>query len=124
MPDLSQVDDLFLAELAGFLNAHNLTTLVGLQVIDPYPSDMFELILPEGTIMLDASNLDGCFPTRPTGWRFGVENGEPRVCKPNETHARHANGHDVFNAGAPHPKFEAFEDVKYALERENILRVA
>ncbi len=58
------------------------------------------------------------------GWKFEVENGEPRVCKSNETHARHANRHDdVFNAGAPHPKLEAFEDVKHALEQQRILRL-
>lgn len=122
-PDLSQVDDRFLTELADFLNAYNLTTLVGLQVIDPFPGDMFELILPEGTIMLDASSVDGCVSTRKTGWKFEVENGEPRVCKSNETHARHSNGHDVFNAGAPYPKLEAFEDVKHALEQQSILRL-
>lgn len=43
------------------------------------------------------------------------------LCKSNEIYARYANGHDVFNEGAPHPKLETFQDVKHALERENIL---
>jgi hypothetical protein len=116
-PDLSQVGEAFLLELANFLNTNNLAMLVGLQVIDPYPSHMLELVLPQGTIMLDISNLNGCAPTRQTGWKFGVENGDPRVCKSNETHGRHANGHDLFNAGAPHPKLEIF-----ALGGANILR--
>ncbi|KAM7196605.1 hypothetical protein V8F33_006104 [Rhypophila sp. PSN 637] len=121
IPDLSQVDEAFLQELANFLKANNLATLVGLQVIDPYPTQMLELVLPQGTIMLDVSNLNGCTPARQTRWQFGIENGEPRVCKSNETHGRHANGHDIFNAGAPHPKLETFQDIKNALVRENIL---
>jgi hypothetical protein len=121
VPDLSQVGDAFLPELADFLSRNKLETLVGLQIIDPHPSRMLELVLPLGTVMLDASNVNGCVPTRQTGWKFDVENGEPRVCKSNETHARHANGHDVFNAGAPQPKLETFQDVKHALVRENIL---
>ncbi|KAK4205967.1 hypothetical protein QBC37DRAFT_237261, partial [Rhypophila decipiens] len=50
-PDLSQVDEAFLQELANFLKANNLATLVGLQVIDPYATQMLELVLPQGTIM-------------------------------------------------------------------------
>lgn len=121
-PDLSQVSSNFLPELAQFLRTNSLTGLVGLQVLDSHPTQMFELVLPQGTIMVDAAHLNGCVPTRQTGWKFGFENGEPRVCKENETHARHSNGHDVFNAGAPHPRFETFQDVKHALEEQKILR--
>jgi hypothetical protein len=62
----------------------------------------------------------GC-DSRQTGWKFALENGEPCVCKPNETHGRHANGHDVFNAGAPSPKLETSQDVKNALVKVGIL---
>jgi hypothetical protein len=120
-PDLSGVDSAFLPELADYLNTNNLSTLVGLQVIDQNPAHMLELVLPQGTVMLDISNLNGCVPSRQTGWKFKLQNGEPRVCKPNETHGRHANGHDVFNAGAPHPKLETFQDVKNALVNAGIL---
>lgn len=82
---------------------------------------MLELVLPEGTVMLDASNLNECVPARQTGWRFEVENGKPRVCKSNETHGRHAGGHDVYNEGAPFPRLNTFADVRKALMDENIL---
>lgn len=50
--------------------------LIGLQVIDPcYPLHMFELVLPQGTVMLDVSTLNGYTPTRQTGWKFELENG-------------------------------------------------
>jgi hypothetical protein len=121
VPDLSGVNSAFLPELADYLNTNNLSSLVGLQIIDQNPAHMLELILPLATVMLDISNLNGCVPTRQTGWKFEVENGEPRVCKSNETHGRHANGHDIFNEGAPHPKLETFQDVKNALVQTGIL---
>jgi len=121
VPDLSGVSSTFLPELADYLNTNNLSTLVGLQIIDQHPAQMLELVLPLATIMLDVSNLNGCVPTRQTGWKFEAKDGEPRVCKSNETHGRHANGHDVFNEGAPHPKLETFEDVKNALVKTGIL---
>jgi hypothetical protein len=71
--------------------------------------------------MLDISNLNGCVPTRQTGWKFESEDGEPRVCKSNETHGRHANRHDVFNEGAPYPKLETIWDVKNVLAEVGIL---
>jgi len=121
LPDLSGVDSAFFLELAEYLITNKLSKLVGLQVIDPNPTHMLELILPEATIMLDVSVLNGCVPTRQTGWKFESEDGEPRVCKSNETHGQHANGHDVYNEGAPYPKLETFQDVKNALLMENIL---
>jgi hypothetical protein len=124
VPDLSGVNSAFLPELADYLNTNNLSTVIGLQIVDPNPALMLELILPLATIMLDVSNLNGCVPTRQTGWKFGVENGQPRVCKANETHGRHANGHDIYNQGAPFPKLETFQDVKNALVEVGILSVA
>ncbi|KAK2813225.1 hypothetical protein FQN50_000903 [Emmonsiellopsis sp. PD_5] len=121
VPDLSGVNSAFLPELADYLNTNNLTTLVGLQIIDQKPACMLELVLPLATVMLDVLNLNGCVPTRQTGWKFEVENGEARVCKSNETHGRHANGHDIYNEGAPHPKLETFQDVRNALVEAGIL---
>ncbi|KFY30327.1 hypothetical protein V494_08190 [Pseudogymnoascus sp. VKM F-4513 (FW-928)] len=120
-PDLSEVNSTFLPELADYLNTNNLSTLVGLQIIDQSPAHVFELILPLATVMLDVLDLNGCVPARQTGWKFEVENGEPRVCKSNETHGRNANGHDIFNEGAPHPKLETYQDVKNALVNTGIL---
>ncbi|KIW38197.1 uncharacterized protein PV06_10143 [Exophiala oligosperma] len=121
LPDLFEVDSAFLPELAEYLITNNLSKLVGLQVIDPNPTRMLELILPQGTVMLDVSVLNGCVPTRQTGWKFESEDGEPRVCQANETHGQHANGHDIYNKGNPHPKLETFEDVKNALVEVGIL---
>ena len=121
VPDLSGVNSAFLPELADYLNTNNLSTLAGLQIIDQNPVHMLELILPWAAIMLVVANLNGCVSTKQTGWKFEAENGEPRVCEPNETHGQHANGHDVYNEGAPHPKLETFRDVKNVLTRENIL---
>ncbi|XMA20327.1 hypothetical protein WAI453_013118 [Rhynchosporium graminicola] len=121
LPDLSGINCTFFPELTDYLNTNNLSSLVGLQIIDQNPAHMLELILPLVTVMLDVSNLNECFPTRQTGWKFEVENGEPRVCKSNETHGRHANGHDVFNEGAPYLMLETFQDVKNALVQTGIL---
>ncbi|KAK4184120.1 hypothetical protein QBC35DRAFT_506597 [Podospora australis] len=124
VPALSHVDHRFLAELADFLNAHKLTTLVGLQVIDPHPGHMLELVLPQGTIMLDVTNVNGCIPTRQTGWKFEVENGEVRVCQANEMHAQTRTGHEVYNKGDPHPRLETLQDLGVALAKAGILSAA
>jgi hypothetical protein len=121
LPDLSGVDSAFLLELAEYLITNKLSKLVGLQVIDPNPTSMLELILPQGTIMLDVSVLNGCVPTRQTGWKFESENGEPRVCQANETHGQTATTHEVYNKGDPHPRLETFQDLKHALVKAGIL---
>jgi len=123
-PDLSQFDDAFFAELAEFLSKNNLETLVGLQIINPHPSHMLELVLPQGTVMLDVSNVNGCVPSRQTGWKFEVENGEPRVCQANEMHAQTRTGHEVYNKGDPHPRLETIQDLEHALAKAGILSAA
>jgi len=121
LPDLSGVSNAFFPELTDYLETSQLSGLVGLQIIDKTPAYMLELILPLATVMLDVKDLDGCVPTRQTGWKFEVENGEPRTCTSMESHATHANGHDIFNKGAPYPKLETFKDVKNALVQVGIL---
>ncbi len=123
LPDLSGVNSAFLPELAEYLIANELSELVGLQVIDPNPIHMLELILPQGTVMLDGSVLNGCVPTRQTGWKFESEDGEPRVCQANESHGQTATGHDTYNKGDPHPRLETFQDLKHALVEAGILCV-
>jgi hypothetical protein len=120
-PDLSQVGSAFLQELATYLDINKLSTLVALQVIGQNNAHMLELVLPRGTIMLDISTLNACVPTRQTGWMFESVHGESRVCKSNESHGRHANGHDIYNEGAPCPKLETFSDLKTALVKQGIL---
>lgn len=65
-PDLSGIDCNFLPELANYLIEKNLSTLLGLQVIDidQNDSEMLELILPKSTIMLSTTDLHHCQPTR------------------------------------------------------------
>jgi hypothetical protein len=77
---MPQVAGTFLLELANYLNTNNSARLVGLQVMDPYPSHMLELVLLRGTSMLDVSNVNRCASIRQTVWKFVDENGEPRVC--------------------------------------------
>ncbi|KAL2258874.1 hypothetical protein VTK26DRAFT_7638 [Humicola hyalothermophila] len=124
IPDLSQVDDTFLVELAGYLSKHKLEKLVGLQIIDPHPSDILELVLPQGTVMLDVSNVNGYVLTRQTGWKFEVENGELRACQANEMHAQTRTGHEVYNKGDPYPRLENLQDLKHVLAEAGILSVA
>jgi len=121
IPDLSGINSTFLQELADYLNTNNLSTLVGLQIIDRNPTHMLELILPQGTVMLDISVLNGCVPTRQTGWKFESEDGEPRVCQANESHGQTATTHEIYNKGDPHPRLETFQDLKHALVETGIL---
>ncbi|KAK0721882.1 hypothetical protein B0T26DRAFT_850133 [Lasiosphaeria miniovina] len=120
-PDLTAVDENFLAEFSGYIVANNLTGLIGLQVLGHKGCSnrsMSELILDErsGTVMLDTSLVKNCRPARVTGWTFESVNGQPRVCQANETHTAMVKGnHKVFNAGKPHPKLENVDELKAAL---------
>lgn len=46
---------------------------------------MSELILDEGTVMLDLSVVKGCTPFRIIGWRFEADERNSRVRQANET---------------------------------------
>ncbi|KAI1413029.1 hypothetical protein F5Y13DRAFT_40654 [Hypoxylon sp. FL1857] len=123
LPDLSGVGKGFLQEFVNYLVANKLTDLLGLQVLgqcDDQP--MSELILDEGTVMLDSSVIKGCSPSRVTGWKFEAEHGNARVRQANETHATMTSGnHKVFNAGKPHPKLDSVEDLKLALSGAGVI---
>lgn len=83
---------------------------------------MFELILDQGTIMLDETAVYGCSASRQTGWMFELKDGKPRVCAANETHAKKTSGnHQVFNAGKAQPKLASVADLKEALVTAVIL---
>ena len=82
---------------------------------------MLELILPLRTIILDVLNLNRYVPTRQTGWKFEVKNGEPRVYQVNKTHGRTAITHEIYNKGDPYPKLETFQDLKNTLMEARIL---
>ncbi|KAJ2891193.1 hypothetical protein MKZ38_000769 [Zalerion maritima] len=66
---------------------------------------MCELILDEGTVMLQADVIKNCKPSRVTGWKFQAGPGGPRF----------------FNAGKPHPKLENVDDLKEALVNAGVL---
>jgi hypothetical protein len=83
---------------------------------------IWELILDQGTAMLDAAVERRCLPTRIIGWRFKTRGGQPRVCQANETHSKMTSGNNkVFNAGKPLPKLNDVGDLKKALIGVEIL---
>ncbi|KAK7416917.1 hypothetical protein QQZ08_011835 [Neonectria magnoliae] len=101
MPNISGVGEGFLKEFVDYLVANDLTDLLGLQVLTKCgDQSMSELILEDGTVMLDTLVIKGCTSYRITGWNFETAHGNPRVCQSNETHATMTSGnHKVFNAG-------------------------
>lgn len=123
MPDLSHIGKEFLAELVDYLVKNDLTKLLGLQVlIGGMDQTMCELILDQGTVMLDAAAVRGCTATRVTGWRFEDRNGQPDVCASNESHSKMTTGnHKVFNVGKPQPRLSDVHDLKKALISAHIL---
>lgn len=118
---MSQIDDMFLHDLSDYLYANNLSSFIGLQIVDENPANMLELILPQATVMLCASDLNGCISTRQTGWRFETELGQPRVCQANESHGQRATTHEIYNKGDAHPRMETYEDLKDALLKIGII---
>lgn len=83
---------------------------------------MWELILDQGTVMLDEAAVRGYSPTQITSWKFEVIDGQPRVCQSNETHAEKTSGnHQVFNAGKPQPNLSDVNDLKKALVDVDLL---
>lgn len=122
MPDLSSVGKEFFADFIDYLITNDLTNLLGLQVlIDSMDQNMWELILDQGTVMLDAAVLRGCSPTRITGWRFEARDGQPRVCESNEKHVSSGNTHKIYNQGKPQPKLSNVDDLKKALVDVGVL---
>lgn len=123
MPDLSSVGKEFFTDFIDYLITNDLTNLLGLQVlIDGMDQTMWELILDQGTVMLDAAVVRGCSPTLITGWRFEARDGQPRVCQANEAHCEMVDRtHKVFNVGKPQPKLSDVDDLKKALVDVGIL---
>ena len=62
--------------------------LIGLQVLGECgEKSMCELILDEGTVLLQADSIKNCQPTRVAGWKFEASPGRPGICQANETHS-------------------------------------
>ncbi|KAF2460063.1 hypothetical protein BDY21DRAFT_384470 [Lineolata rhizophorae] len=93
LPDLSGVGQGFLPEFVNYIIRNNLTSLIGLQVLGCGDKSMSELILDQGTVMLDSSVVKNTLPTRVT----------------------------VFNAGSPHPKLEIVKDLMLVLADVGVL---
>ncbi|KAH8648115.1 hypothetical protein BGZ61DRAFT_376512, partial [Ilyonectria robusta] len=123
MPDLSSVGKGFLDDLVDYLTKHSITGLIGLQVLGECNGhSISELILDQGTVMLDLSVVKGCIPTRITGWKFEKVDGNPRIYQSNERHAEITSGnHKIFNTGKPLPKLDNVNNLKSALIKAGIL---
>ncbi|KAE8348271.1 hypothetical protein BDV28DRAFT_161496 [Aspergillus coremiiformis] len=122
LPDLSGVGPGFLDEFIDYIVKNNLASLIGLQVLGCLDDSMSELILDQGTVMLETTYVKNTVPTRITGWKFEATDGRPRVCSANETHAVMTSGnHKVFNAGKPLPKLETVDDLKDSLAIAGVL---
>ncbi len=96
-----------MADFSRYLTDNNLVDVIGLQILGDGSCNshsMSELILDQGTIMLDTSLVKNCEPTRVTGWSFDSSNGNPQVCIANETHSKMTTGnHEVFMQASPYP---------------------
>lgn len=123
MPDLSRISKEFFRGFADYLVTNGLTNLLGLQVlIKKMDQTMWELILDQGTVMLDAAVARRSSPTRTSGWRLEARDGQPRVCASNEVHSRVTSGnHRDFNAGKPLPKIADVHELKRSLTDVGIL---
>lgn len=125
LPDFTNVGRDFLVEFARYVLDHNLADLIGLQVLGDGPCNnrgMSELILDQGTIILDNSLIKNCEPTCITGWSFQSCDGNLRACMANETHSKMTTGNPkVFNAGKPLPKLENGEDLKAAFVEAGVM---
>lgn len=119
-PDLSGVDvGAFVEEFTSFLKKHELETVVGLELISSHHASMSELVLSRARQTIMAADFKNCHDTRQTGWQFGYENGELRVCG-QTFHGKHSKGHDVFDVNSPGPVLDTFNDLRCALGEQGI----
>ncbi|KAH8161206.1 hypothetical protein CIB48_g7050 [Xylaria polymorpha] len=123
LPDLSIVGRDFLRDFIDYLVANDLIPLIGLQVPSNYgEQSMGDLILNDGTVMLQVADIKNCESFRVTGWRFEVGPNDPRACQANEVHQKMNSGnHKVFNAGKPYPKLENVDDLMVALAKAKVV---
>lgn len=77
-PNLSSISDAFLAEFFGYLNDHNLTKVLGLQVrqLQHDKPDMLEFTFSNAhTLMIEPNQAHSPPSGRVTGWAFSANNG-------------------------------------------------
>ncbi|KAF3480213.1 uncharacterized protein GIQ15_05560 [Arthroderma uncinatum] len=122
LPDLSGVRPQFLDSFINYLVKNDLTSVIGLQVLGCSNCSMSELILDQGTVMLDSSCVKNPVLSRITGWKFEEVGGIPRACKPKELHLKNVDGaHQVYRRGEPIPKLENIDDLKAALSEAGVI---
>ncbi|KAM4067492.1 hypothetical protein HRG_001410 [Hirsutella rhossiliensis] len=123
-PELAQIEDNFVSELADFLRTNQLSRIIALEVLDsPLPDTMMELVLGGcGTMMMEPERLRGCRPFRQTGWAFVEENGEPRVCKDGKQHhVTGPNGHIIIVEPPKNNEIETCSDALHFLREHGLL---
>ncbi|KAM4063477.1 hypothetical protein HRG_011404 [Hirsutella rhossiliensis] len=123
-PELAQIEDNFVSELADFLRTNQLSRIIALEVLDsPLPETMMELVLGDhGTMMMEPERLRGCRPFRQTGWAFVEENGEPRVCKDGKQHhVTGPNGHIIIVEPPKNNEIETCSDALHFLREHGLL---
>ncbi|PHH64720.1 hypothetical protein CDD81_3982 [Ophiocordyceps australis] len=123
-PELAQVENNFVPELADFLRTNQLSRIIALEVLDtPLPETMMELVLRDhGTIMMEPKHLRSCKPFRQTGWAFVEENGEPRVCKDGKQHhVTGPKGHVIIVEPPRNNKIETCADALHILREQGLL---
>lgn len=89
LPDFTNIGQAFLEEFSHYVTASDSIGLIGLRILRERARNkrgMSELILDQGTIMLDTSVIKKCQTTQVTCWKFEASIEIPRVCQSNETH--------------------------------------
>lgn len=126
MPDLSGVNDNLLTEFADYLRDHRLRNLIALEILIRPLSTVYEIPLdgPFGTFTAERSRIQGCNPTRQTGWRIEEVDGKPRTTCASY-HAPHSTGHqDIPPPTPPSSDLNEIATVKALLESRDTLRGA
>lgn len=112
----------FFDEFIDYIVKKNLTGLIGLQVLGCDDGSMSELILDQGTVLLESTFVKNTAPTRITGWKFEAAGGS-RVfalqMKPMPVMT--SGNHKIFNIGKPLPNLENIDDLKAALAMVRVI---
>lgn len=124
-PDMAEVDDNFLHELADFISTNGLSRILALEVLDhPLPEVMTEIVLGDyGTIMIEPERLGGSNSYRQTGWAFADQNGEPRVCKEGkQVHVTGPKGHIIIVTPQDSTRIETCSEALETLRKHGYLK--
>ncbi|KID66218.1 uncharacterized protein G6M90_00g068370 [Metarhizium brunneum] len=118
VPNLEGIDPTFFLELIKYLQANNLASLLGLEILGAEVPDMMcEFILKgNGTVILDARELKNWSSYRSTG--FALKKPGMTELKGNQTHAKTVREtHQVFTDG----KIETEDPLLDVLRAEDVV---